>query len=43
VLLKSTTQTKDLTGMKNALQQIIDQMKALPELKGVTIHVNVDP
>jgi hypothetical protein len=43
VLLKSTTQTKDLTGMKNALQHIIDQMKALPELKGVMIHVNVDP
>lgn len=43
VLIKSTLQTKDLAGMKNALQQIVDDMKAIPELKGVWIHVNVDP
>ena len=42
ILLKSNPNSKDLTPAKNALQNILDKMKALPEFKSVDVKVNVD-
>lgn len=43
ILVKSGAHSKDLTPMKNALHQIQDKMKAIPEFKGVDISMDVDP
>ena len=43
ILIKSNAQTKDLSQMKNALQQVLDKMKTIAELKSVDVKVDVDP
>jgi primosomal protein N' (replication factor Y) len=43
VLVKSSLDSKQLAETKHALQQVLDKMKALPELKSVSVHVDVDP
>ncbi len=43
ILIKSSKQSKDLSAMKQGLQQVLDKMKSLPELKSVSVSVNVDP
>ena len=43
ILIKSGKQSKDLTPMKNALREILDKMKTIPEFKGVDVSMDVDP
>lgn len=43
ILIKSNAQTKTLSGLKKTIQTVLDQMKALPEIKQVDIKINVDP
>jgi primosomal protein N' (replication factor Y) len=43
ILIKSNRNTKDLGSMKLALQNVLDKMKTLAELKSVEVKVDVDP
>lgn len=42
ILIKSNAQTKTLTGLKKAIQTVLNQMKTLPEIKQVETKINVD-
>ncbi len=42
-LIKCNPNNKEITQVKQALQKVIDTMKTIPELKSVTVIVNVDP
>jgi len=43
ILIKSGKQSKDLTAMKQTLQQVMDKMKTIAEFKSVDVSVDVDP
>lgn len=43
VLIKSNLQSKDLSAMKQTLQQILNKMKSTAEMKSVDVSINVDP
>lgn len=43
ILLKSSLDSKQILQTKHALQTVLDKMKALPELKSVSVSVDVDP
>ncbi len=43
ILLKSSLGSKQLLQAKHALQTVLDKMKTLPELRSVTVSVDVDP
>ena len=42
-MIKSSKQSKDLTPAKHALQQVLDKMKALPDLRSTDVSIDVDP
>lgn len=43
VLVKSSLDSSKLTRVKQALQNVIDKMKTMPDFKSVSISVDVDP
>jgi primosomal protein N' (replication factor Y) len=43
ILIKSTVDSKQLLQTKHALQQVLDKMKTLPDIKSVSVSVDVDP
>jgi primosomal protein N' (replication factor Y) len=43
ILIKSTVDSKKLLQTKHALQQVLDKMKTLPDIKSVSVSVDVDP
>ncbi len=43
ILIKSSLDSKQLLETKHALQSVLDKTKALPELKTVSVTVDVDP
>lgn len=42
-MIKSSKDHKDLTPAKHALKQVVDKLKALPELRSTDISIDVDP
>ncbi|MES2621816.1 MAG: primosomal protein N' [Bacteroidota bacterium] len=43
ILIKGNQQTQNIAAIKHSLQNVLDKMKALAELKSVDVKVNVDP
>lgn len=42
-MIKSSKEHKDLTPAKNALREVMDKLKALPDLRSTDISIDVDP
>lgn len=43
ILLKSDSRTNNLPAWKNSVQEILDKMRTMAELKSVSVSVDVDP
>jgi hypothetical protein len=42
-MIKSSKQSKDLTPAKHALQEVLDRMKTVGDLRSTDVSIDVDP